>query len=1027
MTSRSPVVGVPPVGPDDYPGSFTGNISSLGLTAGSPLVIPSGENWLLDVNTPALGAVTVAGGLYASLTQTTSLTALYVNVTSTGRYQCGTPTSRLPKAYTHTIECNNTEQGKVVAYSTWQTASSGGTGTLKAIWEGTGIDRAENYTVSFTGPSNFTVTGSSSGPLGSGTVGTAFNNKIHFVATGTFANGNTRTLTSQAKAFNNTGLTSRGFVVDDGGQLKLFGATKTDRCRLQATTGNTFAAGATALKVDSTPSNWDIGDQVVIGTTEYHQWGTGGTDQANCDARTLASTMTDVNMSISGGGLSRARWAVLQYVQQTADDIYGRNQGNISVTDTGYTTHQPTTPKVIDQRAWVINTTRNIKFQGPDDATWQATSTGRVGAHMMIMGRTDGKIKIDHVEFIRCGQRGRIGRYPLHFHMNSYEMPYGSGKPSNGVSKGAMTNTFVRGCAVNFSAQHGIQLHGCMGVEVSNTVTYNVAGHAFNLEDGSERRNSFTNCTAMQTIDMPDSTTLQLRKHEANAAGFWITNPDTDLSGCVSVRAVHGIWLSPAEACFGLSRDIAIRPSRLMHGTMSNQYSITSRDQGVLTGHIVSDELGTATGGSGYYWPTSDDGSTTLLFTLTGYQIYKSGSDAYTNRGGYPRYVNFITSDNYRTDFSGSITVGKIVNSLLVNKSVNLTNRNGGQPPTRRGMASYHYTLVPDGCLFIGFNATFPGDTVAPGSSAFNPDGKISGVEATGCSIGSDDLYMKAIEMGFVNIVNNKFLSSPVSVFSRTWDFRIKFTGQSAVNQSTSIAGAKWDPTGIITGTAGNYIVYNDAMYTYGATTNAIPDDPYSVHATPAQITPYGLKMYYNNSDPNKTAQYLAERMSTGTTVVGTWNVQNRDGVANGKDKMFIPCVKGGKIRVTLQSGRVPTTGFNFLIDNANTAADTTIIGVSWAGVNAHPQVYTLVGEHLNLDAYSDTGGVYSQLFSDSGITSLALLEASAGHTYWYDTANSVIWIKYKGGLTRQETMVDPEKSFNEWVYQQTNTICIKN
>ena len=1048
ITNRSPVTAPVAPGEDDYPLSYTGTISSLGLTAGANLVIPAGEDWLLDTDTPALGSASIAGSLWVDTTKSTSFTAKYVNVTSTGKYQCGKPTARLPKAYTHVIECNNTEQGRAVAYTTWQTASSGGSGTLKAIWEGAGIDRAETYTVAFTSASAFTVTGSSSGALGSGTVGTAFNTKIHFVATGTFANGNTRTLISQAKAFNNTGLTSRGFIVDEGGSIKLFGHEKTHRCRLEQTSGNTFAAGATGLLTDIVPSEWDIGDTVVIGTTEHYQWGNDGTNNlAQCDSRTLSASMTDKNMYITSG-LSRARWARMQYINQTADDAYGRDQGAMSVTDTGYTTHHSNTPTTIDQRAWVANLTRNIVFQGPDDAAWQNVDlTGRLGAHMMFMGLSEKKIKLDHVEFKRCGQRGRHGRYPIHFHMNSYEMPYGSGKPSNGVSKGAFVDTYLRGVTVNFSAQHGIQLHGCMGVEVTNCATYNVTGHAFNLEDGSELNNSFTDCIAMQTVDSGTSTTLQLRGHESEASGFWLTNPGNDISGCVSVRATHGIWLSPAEACFGLSRDIAVRPSRVMHGVMENNYTITTRTQGVITGHIVGDELGNVTGGTGYYWPVDADG-VTLIFTLTGYQIYKSGSDSYTNRGGYPRYVNFIVADGARTDFSGSITVGKIVNSLIVNYSANVTpiSRNGvvytSNLPTRRGMASYHYTLVPDGCCFIGFGASFPAAPVT-NWTLFNPDGKISGIEATSGAIGSDDLYIKPIEMGFIQIVNNKFMSCAVCPFSRTWDFRIKYTGETNTNLSTSVAGAKWDPAGLW-GTAGHYAVFDDPVYTYGVTTYPIPDDPYSVRVDQATCLPYGIKVYLNDKDTAayNTAQvgvnsarlmsYTTYRLDSGGATIGTWNVGKRDNVALLKDSIMIPAVKGGKFNTVFQAAspdRRPTTLLSWSIDNANRGTDWCIIGMDWRGANAHPRVYKVCGTRTNADeaTAAELAAGQAATYSDSGITSLALLEASAGNTFWYDVANGRIWFKYIGGLNRVETMGDPEKDFDEWQYQQSVTTFIKN
>lgn len=1044
---------IPPPAPGDvYPGSYDVLVSSLGLTAGAGMVVPAGQNWLLDTNTPALGGVTVSGNLWVDTSKTTSLTALYVNVTATGKYQCGTPTARLSSSFTHTIECNNTEQGSVTAYSTQQTAAAGGTGTLTYIWEGAGIDRAETYTVTFTGSgTTFSVSGSSSGLIGTGTVGVQFNNKIHFVANGTFAAGNTRTLTSVAKGKSNTSLTSRGFIVDDGGSIRLFGALKTHRLQAQGGAGvNTIAAAATTIPLTITPTGWAINDQVVVGTTEHFQWGLNGTDVGTCDYRTLTANVTTASMTINSG-LSRARCCALQYISEGAVDGFGRRTGAMSYTNTGYVSHQPNTPTTVDQRAWIINLTRNIVFQGPDDAAWQNLGgTGRFGAHMMFMGRTDSKIQLDSVEFKRCGQRGRIGRYPIHFHMNSYEMPYGSGKPTNGVSKGAMTGTYVRNCSVNQSAQHGVQLHGCMGVEVTNTVTYGVAGHAFNLEDGSERRNSFIGCVAMETGTISNSTTLQTRAHEADAAGYWLTNPDVDCYDCVSVKSVIGFWLSPAEACFGLSRDVPMKPSRVRHGILQDNYSICTQKYGAITGHIVNDEQGNFIDGSGYYWPTDTDaeGGNTVVFTLRRYQLYKADSDSYANRGGYPSYENFTVADGGRTDFSGSITVGRIVDSLIVNTSANRTNfakysTVWTTPPTRRGMASYHYTLVPTGCVIIGFGATFPTANPVTNGGLFNPNGKISGVEATGGAIGSDDLYMKAVEMGFVNVTNNRFLSSTVSPFSRSWDFRVKSTGESIANLSTSIAGAKWDPNGIITGVAGRYAVYNDPMYTYGVTTYTIPDDPYSV-AVDASVLPYGIKIYNNDKDSAaynqaqvgvnsaRLASYDCSRLDAAGAVVGTWHYDKRDNVSLGKDKMFVPMVKNAVVKVDLQSAspdRRPVQDMNIFVDNANRVDDTFILGISWRGSNAHPRVFIVAQEQTNVRDVSgaEISAGQARLFSDSGMTSLTVLRASGGNTFWYDQANGIIWIKYLGGLTRPETMADPVKSFNEWVYQQSNTIMIRN
>lgn len=1030
---------VPPSGYNDaYPGSYTGivSVNMPGLAQGDPLVIPAGENWLYDLtDSPGTGfsSVTIAGNLYIDTTKTTRIAADYFSISPTGKYQCGRESAKLSSNFTHTICPKGLELSKAVAYSTWQSAASGSTttGLMKSIWEGAGIDRAETYTVTFTGTgSTFSVSGSSSGPLGTGSVGTAFNNKIYFIATGTFAAGNTRTLVSQAKAFNNSSL-SRGFIVDDGGSLLLFGGSnKTHRARLQGTSGApTFALNATALVLDAIPTNWKASDTIGIGTTNFFQPTTNSSNDISCDQRTLVSDVTTTALTINSG-LSTARYAVKQYVVQTANDAYGREQGSFSLTDTSYVPHKSGVPKEVDERAWVINLTRNIIFEGPDDATWQATGTGRVGAHMMIMGRTDGKIKVDGVLFRRVGQRGRIGRYGIHFHMNSWEMPNGMGKPTNGVYKGRMTDTYVKNCACDFSAQHFVQLHGVDGVVVQNCVSYNVAGHAYNLEDGSERKNSFIDNVAMQTLQIDDSTTLQNRKHEANAAGFWITNPDTTLTGNVNVRSIIGIWFSPAAACFGLSRDIAMRPERIPHGPMENNYSITTKFQGAITGHIVSDELGTATGGSGYYWPTSDEtlNGPKESFTITGYQLYKCGKDSYANRGGFPNYVNFVVGDSVYTDFSGSIEKGWITDSLVFNKSLNTGAWKGSTTYLRRAMASYHYTLVPRGTLFVGFGASRPADSVGPLDVLMNPDSKHDGMEACGGAIGSEDLYMKAIEMGTINIENCKFLSTPVSIWGRPWNFRIKQTLQPSFDYAEgTIAGARWDPHGFW-GPAGNYTMFNDPMWTYGATTSTIPDDPYSITATPANILPYGPKVYQNNNDPNRLSSITMTRRDPGTdAVVGTWNVQARDNYVKVKDKMFLPAVKNGVYTLDLQSGRIPTTYLSIIIDNANRSDDSFVYRVSWAGANTTPWVYVFAMQRTGVDSPSASDYTNGYARDYTAAASIAALKSGPGDQFFYDKPNGHLYFKYKGGFSRPESLADEEFSWNEWVYQLSNTLYIRN
>ena len=75
----------------------------------------------------------------------------------------------------------------------------------------------------------------------------------------------------------------------------------------------------------------------------------------------------------------------------------------------------PNNPKVLDQRAPVGNLTRNIVIQSPNDDAWENEG---FGVHIMIM--PSAIAHLDGVEIKRGGQRGRVRRYPFHWHMLSY-------------------------------------------------------------------------------------------------------------------------------------------------------------------------------------------------------------------------------------------------------------------------------------------------------------------------------------------------------------------------------------------------------------------------------------------------------------------------------------------------------------------------------------------------------------------------------------------------------------------------------
>ena len=391
-------------------------ISSLGLVAGDPLLIPSGQTWTLDCKTPSLGSVTVSGTLVADQTKDVAITASNIDVSATGTLQIGSVVAPYTKKAVITL--TGAEAGKGDRFVADLTGSSGaGNGKLARLFASTGAV-AETITVTFSSATAFTVSGSVSGALGAGTVGTLFNNKVRFIATagGTpWAAGHTRTIGVVQLAFFNSG-TPRSLQVQIGGKLILIGNPPA----IKRTTVNAHVSAAAASLTIAETTGWSRDDEIVIGPTDFY--GTAGGTSEKLFVKGKATTPT---LPLKGTVVN-PKWGVMQYATDTGMSL----TPGVLTNDKGVAAPDwAAIPKTLDQRAPVINLTRNIVIQGIDDQAWK---DNRFGAHTMYMGLVS-EIKLDGVEFRRVGQAGAIGRYPIHWHMLSYATPDGITLPSDGT------------------------------------------------------------------------------------------------------------------------------------------------------------------------------------------------------------------------------------------------------------------------------------------------------------------------------------------------------------------------------------------------------------------------------------------------------------------------------------------------------------------------------------------------------------------------------------------------------------------
>ena len=118
----------------------------------------------------------------------------------------------------------------------------------------------------------------------------------------------------------------------------------------------------------------------------------------------------------------------------------------------------------VDERAEVGLLTRNVLIQGDS-----ASSAGGFGGHMMGMG---GTLRVEGVELHFMGQKGKVARYPMHWHM-----------------MGAVDGQYFAGSSVWKSFNRCVTVHGTDNARVEGNVCYDHLGHGYFLEDGAETGN----------------------------------------------------------------------------------------------------------------------------------------------------------------------------------------------------------------------------------------------------------------------------------------------------------------------------------------------------------------------------------------------------------------------------------------------------------------------------------------------------------------------------------------------------------
>ncbi|GFS10808.1 polycystic kidney and hepatic disease-like 1 [Elysia marginata] len=296
------------------------------------------------------------------------------------------------------------------------------------------------------------------------------------------------------------------------GTLNLFG---TPTLHPWTRLGATAPAGSVDLTLEVNV-DWEPGDEIVIATTGDMF------SQKESEVRTI--------QSVSGNVVTLTE--PLEYEHIGVQSTYGS--------------------RTVHFRAEVGHMTRNVKFRGDRNIAFDtqieacpkgfnmgefATQTcfqGRFGdelgsdqfggcimVHQAVKDTQVAQAHLSYVELKHVGQAFRMGRYPIHFHLN-----------------GNMDQSYVRGCTIRDSFNRAVNIHGTHNTLVEHNVIYNVMGGSFFLEDGDETGNTFQHNLA---VFVRSSTSL--RNDDITPAAFWATNPNNTIRHNAAAGGTHfGTW-----------------------------------------------------------------------------------------------------------------------------------------------------------------------------------------------------------------------------------------------------------------------------------------------------------------------------------------------------------------------------------------------------------------------------------------------------------------------------------------------------
>jgi cell migration-inducing and hyaluronan-binding protein len=367
--------------------------------------------------------------------------------------------------------------------------------------------------------------------------------------------------------------TGKGLWVLPGGSLELHGEPRSTWTRLAATAER----GATSLSLQGA-ADWRAGDTLVVAPSGYWQ----------------AEVETRVVRSVSGTTVALDAPLAFQHWGQLLT-VAGR---------------------AVDQRAEVGLINRNVVVQG--DSSSEATG---YGGHILVLA--GGVAHVDAVELYRMGQRGRIARYPFHWHMAGHV-------PGQSITRSSVWRSFNR-C---------VTVHGSHEALVADNVCYDHTGHGYFIEDGIETGNTLRGNLG---VFSRRGTTIE---SDGSPSTFWVTNPDnTIVDNAAAGSAGAGIWYAPPRHPTGPSATSAVQPFMLPLRKFDGNVAHSNGGDGVRVEgvHSMHDPDG---GFEVDYRPRDPGTGRPVTATFSRLTTYMNAEQGFWSRGDHHAVVGLVAAGN---------------------------------------------------------------------------------------------------------------------------------------------------------------------------------------------------------------------------------------------------------------------------------------------------------------------------------------------------------------------------------------------